>query len=288
VQSHYCFDTKINFIEVLNRIDIEVNPPKQDLDAYTRDFLTNSFLIRKGDLYKFSHTSIQEYLVALQADCEIKKNKPEIFGRCNLSYVILGFLKELSPNTDNLFGWIGSTTKPPFENLLNLGGNAASLLNRIDNSLLSNNDFSNSILINADLTNADLRGTNLNKANLKDTNLTLAKFYKEDIDGALFDNTRITFYSIHIDGVSKTKGKYSSEIDSILIPRFEKMRLDDYSKYEFGMGYRMMEGTHNFRVHLSLNVPKNEDVQQIREKLSDSLKEEIYFYYDEIEKHNIA
>ncbi len=48
----------LTFSEAQKRIEKDLEPPKQELEAHTRDFLTNSFLIRRGDEYRLSHKSI--------------------------------------------------------------------------------------------------------------------------------------------------------------------------------------------------------------------------------------
>ena len=58
----------LTFSEAQKRIKRDLKPPKHELEAHTRDFLTNSFLIRRGDEYRLSHKSILEYLVANETE----------------------------------------------------------------------------------------------------------------------------------------------------------------------------------------------------------------------------
>jgi hypothetical protein len=101
----------INFTDARNLIEGTLKPPKYELEAHTRDFLTNSFLIRRGDEYHFSHKSILEYLVAAQLNEEIKMNAPRAFGSVPLQSVIIDFLKEFQPDTGILYKWIDMTKK---------------------------------------------------------------------------------------------------------------------------------------------------------------------------------
>ncbi len=101
--------SSITFVDAINRIEQTIKPPKQEVEAYTREFLTNSFLIRKGNAYNFSHKSILEYLVATKLSEEIKSNSPIIFGNLPLQSVIVDFLKELEPDTTTLINWINDT-----------------------------------------------------------------------------------------------------------------------------------------------------------------------------------
>lgn len=70
----------LNFNEAQKRIEKDLKPPKHELEAHTRDFLTNSFLLRGGDEYRLSHKSILEYLVAARLNKEIESDHPDVFG----------------------------------------------------------------------------------------------------------------------------------------------------------------------------------------------------------------
>ena len=178
----------ITFTDALRHVEEVVKPPKSELEVFTRDFLTCSFLVREKDEYHFSHRSIMEYLIAKGLMEEIEKNAPNAFYRQNLQPVVAGFLIELNPNRDMLWHWIESTKSKEKEDFKYLGGNAATLLCMLDRNVFSGRNLSKAVLIGANLTLADLRGANLSETVIKDINLTSAQFFKKDLDSARVSN----------------------------------------------------------------------------------------------------
>lgn len=181
----------ITFTDGLKHVE-KIEPPKNELEAYTRDFLTCSFLIRKDDEYQFSHRSIMQYLIAKGLLKEIETNTPNFIKRQRLEHVVAGFLSELNPNRDTLWNWIESTKSETKDENLFLGGNAATLLCMLDRSALARKDLSKAVLTGADLHSADLRGANLCGMVMKDVNLLFAQFFKHDIESAILSNTVIS------------------------------------------------------------------------------------------------
>ena len=171
----------ITFTDGQKHIEEVVKPSKSEIEAYTRDFLTCSFLIRKGDEYQFSHRSIMEYLIAKGLFEEIKQNAPNAFKRQRLEPVVAGFIIELNPNIDTLWTWIESTKSEIKEDLDYLGGNSATLIRMLDRNAFVGKDLSKAVLIGADLTSADLRGTNLSDTIMKDVSLVNAKFFRTQL-----------------------------------------------------------------------------------------------------------
>jgi NACHT domain-containing protein/restriction endonuclease/pentapeptide repeat protein len=186
----------ITFLEALHRVESAIRPPRQELEAYTREFLTNSFLIRRGDTYHFSHKSILEYLVARQFNREIELDSPNIAGRTLLQPVIVDFLTELDPDEQTLWDWINHTRTRAHVGGIYLGGNAATLLCALSKDALSGKDLSGTSLTGADLSGADLRKTNLKGTILAAVNLRNALFYKENLQSANISNANFTFYSL--------------------------------------------------------------------------------------------
>lgn len=171
----------INFVDARNLIEEKINPPKYELEAHTRDFLTNSFLIRRGDEYHFSHKSIMEYLVAAHFSEEIERDTPRTFGIAPLQPVIVEFLKEFQHETDTLLKWIDETKTWSYRGGQFLGGNAATLLCALSKDALAGRDLSGASLMGANLIFADLNMTKLRGTLLTNIRLEAARFSKEQI-----------------------------------------------------------------------------------------------------------
>ncbi|HST22429.1 MAG TPA: restriction endonuclease [Blastocatellia bacterium] len=184
----------VTFSDALSRIEQQVNPPKGEQEAYTREFLTNSFLIRKGDQYHFSHKSIMEYLVATHLAQEIESNAPDIFGKVLLQPVICTFLNELEPDTKTLWNWIYSTRNARHTGGDYLGGNAATLLCSISKDVFLETDLSDTDLTSADLSFADLRRTNFRGALLMDVQMIGARYLEKTIAKAYIRDASIVLY----------------------------------------------------------------------------------------------
>ncbi len=171
----------INFADARNLIEEEIRPAKYELEAHTRDFLTNSFLIRKGDEYHFSHKSIMEYLVAAQFNEEINTGTPEYFNRISLQPVIIEFLKEFEPDVETLLKWIDITKERTLREVGFLGGNAATLICALSKDGLAGKDLSGAKLGAPNLRLADLSKTNLKGAAILNASLEGARFSKEQL-----------------------------------------------------------------------------------------------------------
>lgn len=176
--------SSITFDDALKYVDESLKPPGNELEAYTRDFLTCSFLVRKGDKYRFSHTSIMEYLVAKAFMDDITRDKPEGFARQPLSSVVAEFLAELSPDTGVLWESIELTKRDHSERIKYLGGNSATVLCRLDATALAGKNLSGTNLSGADLSFADLRDANLEGTVMREVNLMHAKFLRKDLKNA--------------------------------------------------------------------------------------------------------
>jgi len=192
----------IAFPDARKVIESQVSPPAIELESYTREFLTNSFLIRRGDAYYFSHKSILEYLVAAQVIEEINEQKPELMRRIFLDPIVLEFLVEFKPNTEKLFDWIEWTKKPSHAGAKCLGGNCATLLCYLSDDALVGRDLTYTNLSGANLSEADLRGAQLQNAVLSEANLCFARFNQRDLQGVLLDETLVSFYFFSVQGLA--------------------------------------------------------------------------------------
>lgn len=214
----------ITFTDGLKHVEKIVKPPKNELEAYTRDFLTCSFLIRKGDEYQFSHRSIMEYLIAKGLLKEIEMNAPNSFNHQRLEPVVGGFLSELNPNKDTLWNWIESTKSETKEEILYIGGNAATLLCMLDKNALSRKDLSKAALTGADLNSADLRGANLCGTVMKNVNLAGAKFFKHNIESSIINNIRMSALIFYDPGIDEDN--FSNLLDTLNSAGIRGYRVD--------------------------------------------------------------
>jgi len=264
----------LTFTEAQRRIERDLKPPKHELEAHTRDFLTNSFLIRRGDEYRLSHKSILEYLVAMRLNKEIEADHPDVFGTFLIDYQVQTFLERLEPNTETLFRWIQLTKGPVHRRYPWLSTNAVNLLHRISPDYFAGKDLSYITLTTADLWNADLRGTKFNNARLSSVDLTGSKFFRNDIILAEITNANVSFYVLK---TSETR-KYDPA-------DFYNLFLSDEFKEDMDLGIIYDS---SFRDDLFwemyIRVKDIQDVESYREMLSAELSTEVVVYFDEIEE----
>ena len=246
----------ITFIDAQNLVEKYVSPPKQELEAHTRDFLANSFLIRKDDEYRLSHKSILEYLVAMRLNKEIESDEPKIFSQYLLQREILDFLRELQLDTAKLIRWI-QTSKGDDLPSIYLSTNAATLLLRHSSDSLAGCDLSGRRLWVVDFSNANLRGCNLKGALLGNCDLSGAQFYKRDIKSARFRDTRFLFYILktaetleNTEGVARFIGEKVSEVvESCTYNLKSRLRADLF--WEFGTWVQSFSEVERIRKGLS-------------------------------------
>lgn len=254
----------VGFTDCQRYIEQKIKPPKHELEAHTRDFLTNSFLVRIGDGYHFSHKSIMEYLVAARLYFEIHSNEPNDFGTIRLDRVVLNFLKEMSPAPEILLGWI-ELTKRDSSHGSNLGGNAATLLCALSSDALAGKDLSGSNLTGANLNDADLRNTNLQQANLTNANLGGAKFSASDLKGALLKNTQVLFV-------------LSGSSDAIAKGAREELMSKTISLAVINVPTRP-----GALCGLIMTVSDLKNLEEIRDLLTSSAVNRVGFYFEDIE-----
>jgi WD40 repeat protein/Holliday junction resolvase-like predicted endonuclease len=189
--------TSITFDEAVTLISETIKPPRMDLEAYTRDFLTCSFLIRVGDEYRFSHNSFWEYLSANSFSKEIDEysehdlSSLKSFGKGLINPVIRDFLIEMNLSEDKLWMIILETRNNLSNELKYIGSNACTLLNYL-RADFKNKDLSKSFLEGADLCRGNFEATNfsgaiLKNANLTDATLKNANFSNVNLEGFIFE-----------------------------------------------------------------------------------------------------
>lgn len=134
-----------------------------------------------------------EYLIARGLMEEIKNDTPYAFKTGRLEPVVTGFLAELNPNTENLWSWIESTKTGAAEDIKYLGGNAATLLCKLNRAAFAGKDLSGAVLLEADLRSADLRNTKFNGCVLTGY-LSDSLFFENDLASAKFQDCLIYAY----------------------------------------------------------------------------------------------
>jgi hypothetical protein len=184
----------ITFSDAVKHIEEFVKPPKSELEACTRDFLSCSFLIRESDEFRFSHKSIREYLIAKGLMNEIKENTPIFFSCQPLEPVVIEFLVELNPNKNILWNWLNSTSNENKDDPKYLGGNAATLLCKLNPDELAGKDLPKTNLTGADLSSSNLIDVNFTGTILKNVNLLNSKFLEKDLLSAKLSNAKICIY----------------------------------------------------------------------------------------------
>lgn len=264
----------INYAEVLGRVVSEIKPPRDEQEAYTRDFLSSSFLIRRGNEYRFSHKSILDYLAATELIDEIKNDSPRRFGKGQINALISKFIGNYNPNQDTLFEWINSTRSR--KDTAYLGGNAATLLTVLSKSTLAGKDLSNTNLTSANLYSADLRGVNFAGTLLNNVNLAGALFLKEEISSAIFSNTTVSFTYKSEAGATDFK---NSAIDVMKL--IEKAEVLDNKTYDFsGMSIALMKK--HVTITLTSQVNSIDELEAYRTFLSLKLPINFAVYADEL------
>jgi hypothetical protein len=263
----------ITFTEAQKRIETDLKPPKHELEAHTRDFLTNSFLIRRGDEYRLSHKSILEYLVALRLNKEIETDHPDIFGTFLIDYQVQSFLVEFKLNTETLFKWIQSTkggvrTRDPW-----LGTNAANLLKQISPNYFAGKDLSETILLNANLRYADLRDTRLKNTRLNGADLKGAKFFRKDIAFSKIVNANVSLYVLKGHHTRKLSGStFLHELVQIL-PNEEDLTVYGNSSFRDDLVWEISLAAHDINY-----------LEFSRDTLANALSTTVAIYFDECEE----
>jgi hypothetical protein len=263
----------LTFTEAQQRIESDLKPAKHELEAHTRDFLTNSFLIRQGDEYRLSHKSILEYLVAMRLNKEIGTDHPDVFGTFWIDYQVLNFLEEFKPHPETLFRWIQLTKGAVRRRAPLLGTNAANLLHRISPDYFAGRDLSGTRLINVDLFGADLRGTKLKNARLNGAMLEHVKFFRKDINLSRIDNALVSFYVIRTSQTRKIDTDELLDQVGRIFPHLEELGVFGKSSFR-----------DDLFSEISFRVSDMQHLEFAKEKLASALSTKVAVYFDECEE----
>jgi hypothetical protein len=176
-------------------VDRQLRPTRYDLEPLTREFLSASFLVRKGSTYDFSHKSILEYLIARVLVREIEADEPRHIRARAVPLAVLDFLIEMEPDRDVLWSWIAKSRKTPPGAPLFLGGNAISLLCRLDPYGLSGKSIRGAVLVGCRLFGCDFTAVDTSEATFRNADLTRCLIPEELFEGVLdFSQCLVTIY----------------------------------------------------------------------------------------------
>lgn len=271
------------FSDALKHIRKFVKPPREELEVYTRDFLTCSFLARTGNEYSFSHRTIMEYLISKALLNEIKEDNPRVIKADILDPVIIGFLTELNPDKDILWNWIESTKDMDIEESKFLGGNAATLLCRLNRAEFAGKDLSKTNLTGADLSLADLRNVNFRETLIKYANLANAKFFKKDLLKARIYQVIISLFCIW-KLKKQNRKKHIKPVFGILEKEVGERLRKLFRTQILGTGIYFGDYEYNL-VRFTITCLGRECLESLHNIKASQLNLQAYsFYYDEIEK----
>ncbi|MFZ1396909.1 MAG: pentapeptide repeat-containing protein, partial [Candidatus Promineifilaceae bacterium] len=163
------------------------------LESRLRDFISVSFMTREGDLYRFSHLSFMEYLVAKSIASQISMKQKTLLQTRKINEAISGFLIEFADEnpswTENLYGLIEATKQSAKEVAQYVGANAISLLKEFEGDF-EEKDFSGTVLVSADFSSCNCSNTNFSNAMLNDADFTNTKLFNSNFRDAVLENSR--------------------------------------------------------------------------------------------------
>jgi predicted NACHT family NTPase len=96
----------------------------------------------------------------------------QTFGKAPLTKAVIDLLLPMFNNKESLIHVIEATRGKSEDEVCYVGGNAATLLVKLDKAALEGKDLSCTVIKGADFTNASLRGVNFSQANLSDSVFT--------------------------------------------------------------------------------------------------------------------
>lgn len=209
----------VNFESALDYVREQINPPKSEVESHTRDFLTCSFLIRRGDDFIFSHRSLLEFLAASALVHELETGQPRAFRNMLLESVVAGFLAEMVTNTRRLWYWVRRSRQGDAGKRDYLAGNAVTILCLKNSKALRGKDMSGTVLRGADFGEADILSTDLSSAVLEQCNFDRAKVSRTVMSEARLKNCRFSLYIYGrvADGSPKSASGYTRELTEMYL-----------------------------------------------------------------------
>lgn len=163
-------------IEELNLSEFFDERQTWKLEKYLNEFLTFSFLIKEADnIFRISHKSFRDYLVALAFRLEIYNHSIKHFGKKQITTEISFFISELNPSKNYLLELIKQSTRTQ-EGFEWCGTNAAKIILLHDPAIFKGEDLTGCELSYVDFQNSDLSDCIMKNANLKYCNFTNSPF----------------------------------------------------------------------------------------------------------------
>ena len=206
---------EITFSLAVDRVAATACVPQGEREAYARDFLTCSFLVREKDAYRFSHKSLMEYLVAKAMAREISTTTASALSKKTLEPGVTHFLLEIGVDPKPLWSWVHSTKEALVSDFTTLlGGNAATLLAKSNPQAFIGADMSGVQLQGVDFGKADLRQTRFRQGSLKHVVLSESKFSDGTFAGASVGAVRVMIENVGMGWARPIPGytNYSIEI----------------------------------------------------------------------------
>jgi WD40 repeat protein len=157
----------------------DLGPAKVDADQAAFIVGSGSLLVRTNDgTFSFVHSSVMEYLVAMQATRQLHTDWPEpmLLAQREMSDLMVDFLRG-SVNRDALERW-ARTVLAKSDAEIDARANALRIARKLDLRIDS------ARLAGQDLRRQDLNGRNLRMANLANANLSGLRLYDADLAGA--------------------------------------------------------------------------------------------------------
>lgn len=172
-----------------------------EYEKYLNEFLTFTFLINDSkNIYRISHKSFRDYLVALELIQEINSGIANHIIKSKITDEIKNFIIELNPNKDNLLRFIYKS-KEINKSQNWIGSNSASILLELKSKRLFKKDFSYCDLRNVDFSNVDISETIFNHANLSNCKLN-SSILRCNYENANFNNAYLQFSMQNIEDLS--------------------------------------------------------------------------------------
>lgn len=163
--------TNINIYSLATELKLDnffKNMSEYEIIKFLKEFFELRFF---NEAFEFLDKLLFHYLVSLSFVEQINNNQDKDFGKLPLEPSIVGFIAEQKPNTENLFKFLKEKYKGEKEKFWK-GGNAASILVKMNKEILKGEDLSKLTLNNALLNDAILDGADFSHSDLRDVKFT--------------------------------------------------------------------------------------------------------------------
>lgn len=254
--------------------DLLTTDQQKELEGVLREIIACSFLIRKGDTYRFSHESFWEYLVAYQLAKGIKNKTQEHFHFKLISKTIREFIVELiKPESiedekttcekgtvarDNeyvkeLERWFCEKPQhhPTSANVFSL------LVRMLPRERVYTLPLQEANLAGADLSEIQLQKAPLAKARLEEANLRDAHLEEADLGSARLQ--RATLTGVYLIGARLTSARL--EEANLLGAHLSDARLEGVNLMRSNLEGADLKGANLFGAHLEMANLRGADLK---------------------------